>query len=337
MFLCCEGALADSSKGGKPPHAYSFMSVTTERFGAADSVGLAKIMDGMTEDLYKKTGIRTIIVNSGVGNYEESIYRNKPDFAFMGMDHLIGLKRLGMEYEPLVLASLLGSPGMKICVYTMKDYKDLKGLRGATVNLYGAGSYNLAHMAVRKLLNEHGIDMPIEEFFGDIYKVPFEGSNFQALILGKVQAVIEGDWNYEFYGTKIPQSKTIKELACTDEYPAVGIFMRKGIDPGDVEKIEGFLKKIDKNPSLKELRTFVLALKIKFVEPDAELMRRTEMLYKESKKRGWDAEAKRLTAKMNKLQFGKALKKEKKTYGECKTECRRDKSKEACMDRCMGE
>jgi ABC-type phosphate/phosphonate transport system substrate-binding protein len=335
--LLRQGIYAQSSKDTKPLHTYSFITITTERFGEADSVGLAKIMDGLTEDLYRKTGIKSININPGVGSYEESIYKNKPDFAFMGIEHVMKLKELGLDMEPLVLASMLGKPGMQICIYTMKDYKDVKSLRGVSVNLYGGGTYNAAHMALRNLLYENGVDIPLEDFFGDIYRVPYEGSNFQALILGKVQVVVEGDWNYKFYGMKLPQAKSIKTLACTVEYPAVGIFMRKGIDPDDVAKLKNYLKKIHKNAMLKELRTLVIAMKIQFVDPDPELMKRVDILYRESVEKGWCKEAKQLSGKMGKLQFGQFLKKGKKSYAQCKKECKRDKNKESCMDRCMGE
>ncbi|MFA6450815.1 MAG: PhnD/SsuA/transferrin family substrate-binding protein [bacterium] len=338
ICMAAQSVLAQSGgKGAKALHAYSFISITTDRFGKADNVGLSKILDGLVDDLYKKTGIHAVVVNPGAGSYVESIRKNKPDFAFMGIEHVVLLEEYNMDWQPMVIASLLGSPGMRICIYSTKDYKDVKSLRGATVNLYGGGTYTTAHMAIRKLLFDNGIDMPIENFFGDIYSIPFEGSNFQALILGKVDAVVEGDWNYKFYGANLPQAKTIKTVACTDEYPAVGIFMKKGLDGADVAKLKDYLKNIHKNPKLKELRTLVVGLKIRFVDPDMKLMESVDLLYKESAKKGWLKESKQLTAKMEKLPFGQALKKEKKTYDQCKKECKGDKNKESCMDKCMGE
>jgi ABC-type phosphate/phosphonate transport system substrate-binding protein len=242
-----------------------------------------------------------------------------------------------MQWEPLVLASLMGSPGMKICIYTTKDYKNTKALHGASVNLYGTGTYTSAHMVARKLLYDNGVDMPLSDFFGDIYSIPFEGSNFQALILGKVDAVVEGDWNFKFYGAKLPQAKTIKALACTAEYPAIGIFMQKGIDKNDSAKLKDYLKQIHKNPALKELRTLILALNIQFVDPDMKLLKRVDDVQQESAKKGWIKESKQLTARMEKVPVGKALKKEKKTYAKCKEECKSNKAKETCMDKCMGE
>lgn len=324
-----------------PAHAadrtYTFTSFTYSRFGDADRLDMLQTLNAFAKDASEKTGIKIKYVQYGSDGYLTGFKKGEVDFGLVSMDDVFTLKRMGVTLEPLVTVSMKKKNGMRGCIYTKKDIKNVKDLAGAPVNLYGAGSYRGGYVLIRKLLLDNGIDMPPYEFFGPIYKIPYEGSGFQALLLGKIDAVADADWNFEVFGKNLPQSKSIKTVYCTDMYPVMGVFMKKGTDKAVAAKLRKYLKGMSTSPALGELRTILLALNVKFVDPDLKLLDNAMKVFEQAQKKGWFDEAEAFGKKMDKLEYGDKLAPQKKTYKQCKALCQGDSGKEACLDRCMGE
>lgn len=325
-------AFADAEKN----HRYTFLTPTYP-VGDYTALDIYKMLDRVSSDILKKTGIKIDVNKTNYNKYVEAFFRDKPDFLYMGTDSMLELMRKGINYEPLVLVSVMKGKGAKVCVYATGGVRKLADLKGKTISNFGAGS-PAVYMAARKLLFDNGFDMPLDKFFGGVINLPGGNSPYQALLMGKTDGHIDLNCFFAFFSQSIAHMKDIHPVACSEDYPTFGIFMREGrIAPEDAEALRKYLEGLHRNPAIAEMRTMFIAVDAKLVAPDPELMKRFRDLVDESERRGWYDEAMMYKKKIVAMKPGQILKAEKPTYKECKKKCAASRKKDACMDGCMGD
>lgn len=270
------------------------------------------------------------------------------DVALIAPENMSEVWDKGYAYYPWGTYTVNNKPRRTYCMWHLKSAKAQSAQDFIGATLIDENASLIDYLRLRDYLHSKGIDKPVWKVFKTIIRSPNQNSAFVALSMGKGDFFWDSDdWDSLLKVINSGMASKLRHTICGEkEYDRTNVIIsKKTVSKENYEAMRDALqkysgKKMDEylktDPKMEAFRKMLKMAKIRFVLSPREIYKTEKDLHELSKTNGWLAEAKFYSAQLEKVPMGSSTT-VKSEYSFCKSSCEKSKTKDKCVEQCMGD
>jgi ABC-type phosphate/phosphonate transport system substrate-binding protein len=249
------------------------------------SIGsIGSIMRNVSAAIEKKTGIKLTVrdheythLTEPVDEMLDLMKKGSVDFAMVFANEYLRYHiKEGSNALPLFTIEMFGKPYRNMCAFTRAGEMpaDAAGFKGKAWG--GAATRNARYILYQNKVNPKDLGA----FFGKMVflKESDIATMFDAVLSGKVDLVTMPDYQAQMTINANPKYKKIAKGFC-EKYEHNWLFVyRKGVSEEDAKKLKKSFLAAHKDPDFAQFKFLLTAVQGKFVDIDAESLKRTKKI-----------------------------------------------------------